>query len=132
MQHHPKSLRSPLGRVRGLGSAKGGTHHWWMQRVTAVILAIVSLYVLWGFFAYAVPGGYDGASYWLREPLTATFVFLFLVVSLYHATLGLQVVIEDYVHAEGIKLLSIILIKFIAGALGILGVIALLKILFGV
>ncbi len=127
-----ESLRSSLGRVRGLGSAKGGTEHWWLQRLTAIMLVPLSLYVLVTFFTYAVFGGYAGAIYWLRSPFAATLVILFLAIGFHHAASGVQVVIEDYVHCEAVKLVSVILVKFFAAAFAILGILATVKILFGV
>lgn len=104
------SLRSPLGRVRGLGSAKDGTHHWWAQRVTAV--ALVPL-VLW-FVASAI--GLAGAPHaaaarWIAQPLNAVLLAALVVAVFHHAQLGLQVVIEDYVHCEALKVASLLAAK---------------------
>lgn len=126
------SLRSPLARVRGLGSAGHGTEHWWVQRLTALALIPLSLYVTATFFIYVVYGGYDGAVYWLRSPLNSAFVILFVLVGFHHAASGLQVVIEDYVHCECAKLASIVVVKFIAAFFALLGVLAAVKVLFGV
>jgi succinate dehydrogenase / fumarate reductase, membrane anchor subunit len=132
MKHDKRSLRSPLGQVRALGSAKSGTEHWWMLRITSIILVPLSVYVMIGFFVHAIDGGYEGAIHWLRSPLSATFVVLFLVASFHHAANGLQVVIEDYVHCEKAKLVSLITIKCIAGLLVVLGVLATVIVLLGV
>jgi len=127
-----KSLRTPLGKARGLGSAKSGTHHWMVQRVTALALIPLSLYVLIGFFNNAVSGGYSGAVYWLQSPLSATFTILFLLAGLRHGAVGLQVVIEDYVHCECAKFSAIFVVNFLAVALAILGTLSTAKIFFGV
>jgi len=126
------SLRSPLGKVRGLGSARSGTEHWKIQRITAVALIPLSIYVLIGFFNNAISGGYSGAVYWLQSPLSATFTILFLLAGLRHGVIGLQVVIEDYVHCEMSKMVSLFLVKFVAATLAILGTLSVAKIFFGV
>jgi succinate dehydrogenase / fumarate reductase membrane anchor subunit len=123
-------LRSTLGRVRGLGSAKEGVSHWWAQRTTA--LALVPL-CLW--FAASVIGlagaDYTAVVVWFKSPFNATLMILLIGATFYHAVLGLQVVLEDYVHHEGRKLASIVIIKGLAGALGLLAVVAILKLAFG-
>jgi succinate dehydrogenase / fumarate reductase membrane anchor subunit len=126
------SLRNPLARVRGLGSARHGTEHWWIQRLTALALIPLTLFVLNGFFTYVVFGNYDGAVYWLHSPFSATFVILFVAVGFHHAASGLQVVIEDYVRCECAKLTSVITVKFLCVAFALLGILATVKILFGV
>ncbi len=123
------SLRSPLGRVRGLGSAKDGTGHWWAQRVTA--LALVPL-TLW--FCAAV-AGLAGADYlafrgWVGQPVNAGLLILLVVAVFYHAVLGLQVVIEDYIHGEGMKLAVLLITKGLAVVLGLAGLLSVLTILF--
>src|ERR1700739_1025545 len=103
MDMRPSRMGSPLGRAIGLGSAKEGVEHWWRQRVSA--LALVPL-TLW--FVVAVIGlvGPDNAVFiaWVRNPMVALFLVLLLVATFYHAALGLQVVIEDYVHGEAMRL----------------------------
>ena len=94
-----RSLRSPLGRVRGMGSAKGGTQHWWMQRVTSIALLPLSI---WLIFSLA---GLAGAEYavvleWIGNTFNAVLLLAFLTAAFHHAAAGLQVVIEDYVRGE--------------------------------
>ena len=124
------SMRTPLGRIRGLGSAKDGTGHWWAQRVTA--LALVPLTV---WFVASVIGmaGADHASFvaWIASPLVAGLMILLIVATFHHAQLGLQVVIEDYVHDEGIKVGALLVMKAAAVLLGLTGVLAVLKIAVG-
>lgn len=125
--HH---LRTPLGRVRGLGSAKEGVGHWWLQRLTSV--ALVPL-ILW-FVASLV--GLIGADHrifaaWVSQPLNAILMTVLLAVGFYHLQLGLQVVIEDYVHHEAAKLASLIVMKFAAALLALAGIFSVLKIAFG-
>ena len=124
------NLRSDLGRVRGLGSAKEGTSHWWMQRVTAVALLPLTLWSAWSLASLA---GADQADFadWLRKTHNLTLFILFLGALFYHMQLGLQVVIEDYVHDEKMKVMGLLLNLFVAVLFGLSGVIALLNIVFG-
>ena len=124
------SLRSPLGRVLGRGSAKEGTDHWWMQRVTSVALAVLGLWFLVGMialpdFAQATVAG------WIGQPWNALLLLLLGLTLAYHSALGVQVVIEDYVHGAFLKVVSILLNKFahivVAAAMSF----AVLKIAFG-
>ena len=124
------SMRSPLGRIRGLGSAKDGTGHWWAQRVTA--LALVPL-VVWFVISVIGVAGSDYLTFvaWLSSPLVAGLMILLLVATFHHAQLGLQVVIEDYVHDEGVKIAALLVMKGIVVLLGVIGVLAVLKIAVG-
>lgn len=125
------SLRTPLGEARGLGSAREGVAHWWHQRLTA--LALVPL-VLWLAFSVALlgQGDYYTLVYWLEHPLNGGLMILALVVGFWHGVLGLQVVIEDYVATEWKRFLLVILVQFAAAALALAGILAVLVILFGV
>ncbi len=122
--------RTPLGRVRGLGSAKEGTEHFWAQRLTAIALVPLAL---WFVASLAVYTGADHATAkaWLAEPFSAVVMVLLVVTGFHHAQLGLQVVIEDYVSTEWIKVLSIIVVKLGALALGVTAIFSVLKIAFG-
>lgn len=121
--------RSSLGRVRGLGSAKEGVAHWWAQRLTAV--ALVPL-IIWFVVSIILLTGAPHAAVlaWIGQPLVATLMVLLIGATFHHAQLGLQVVIEDYVHGEGLRLALIILVKFAAILLGTGAAIAVLKICF--
>ena len=123
------SFRTPLGRVRGLGSAKGGTHHWWMQRLTAV--ALVPLTV-WFILSLITLSGADHATVaaWLASPLPAVLMILLIVATFHHLQLGLQVIIEDYVHGEGMRLACIIGVKLASFALAVAAGFAVLKVAF--
>ena len=103
MAHGQPSLRTDLGRTRGLGSARHGVHHWWMQRVSSIALAPLSLF--WLFSLHNITDA-DHAHFvqWIGHPGIAIAGILFVITSFYHAALGLQVVVEDYVHHEGWKL----------------------------
>ncbi|MCC5857412.1 MAG: succinate dehydrogenase, hydrophobic membrane anchor protein [Ectothiorhodospiraceae bacterium] len=124
------SLRTPIKIARGLGSAKDGVHHWWVQRVTAV--ALVPL-VVWFVFAVASLSGADYASVraWVGQPFTTVMLVLLIAVAFHHAQLGLQVVIEDYVSAKGPQIAALILVKFLAVLMAVIGIVAVLRIAFG-
>jgi len=123
-------LRTQLGRVRGLGSAKGGSEHWWMARVTSIALIPLTLWFVFG--ALSIVGdGHAAALHWLRSPFSAIMAILFVGVTFHHIASGIQVVLEDYVHHEPAKMASIIVEKFLCFALAVAGIFAILKIAFG-
>ncbi len=115
------SLRSPLGRVIGLGSAKSGFHHWWVQRLTAVALAPLGLW-----FVFSMVGltstDYWSVAAWVAEPLNAVLLIMLLLTLLYHSALGLQVVMEDYLHHGGGRLVALVAMQFLHVALAVAGV----------
>ena len=105
------SLRTPLGRVLGLGTAKDGTSHFWGQRVSALGLLILGLWFTGSMLA--MPGFSHGdAVAFVAAPLNGVLLLLLTMTLAYHSTLGVQVVIEDYVHSHGLKLVSLIIIRF--------------------
>ena len=120
-------METPLGRARGLGSARSGTVHWWHQRLTA--LALVPL-TLW--FAVSViviaEGDHAATLAWIRNPVAAGLLILMLGAGAYHLKLGLQVVIEDYVHRPGLKLAALIATTFATVALALASVMAVARI----
>ncbi len=123
------SLRSPLGRVLGRGSAGEGVSHWWVQRVTAIALAPLALW-----FVFAVLGrpslAYEDVALWLARPWNAVLMLLFVSVLIWHSKLGVQVVIEDYVHAKGLKVAALLASTFAHAALGVTAVFAILRVAF--
>jgi len=130
MSRPAHDLRPPYARVRGLGSAKEGVQHWWMQRVTALALIPLSLWLVASLVAHT------GASHaevraWLGRPVTIGLMVLLLAAVFHHAQLGLQVVIEDYVHRKGAKIAALILVKGAAIALAVAGILAVLFVAFG-
>src|SRR5438046_5703477 len=129
-QHTHAPMRSPLGRAIGLGSAKEGVTHWWRQRVSA--LALVPL-TLW--FVIAVIGlvGADHATFvtWVRSPMPAVFLILLLVATFYHTALGLQVVIEDYIHGEVKRLAALLVMRLLCVLFAVPGILAVLTTALG-
>lgn len=121
---------TPLGRVRGSGSAKHGPHHWWMQRVTA---AANLLLVLWFMLSLArLPiVDHQAVVLWLKSPLVAVPLVLLVVSVCWHFRLGLQVFIEDYVHDEGSKVAALLLLNAYTVAVAALSLFSILKIAFG-
>jgi succinate dehydrogenase / fumarate reductase, membrane anchor subunit len=121
------SLRTELGRVRGLGSAKEGVHHWWAQRVSAIALIPLSLWFV-ACIVSLIDVDRATAIQWLGSPITLALMSLFLIALVYHAVLGLQVVIEDYIHTKATKLILLLLIQFAGVGLVATGVVSLLLI----
>lgn len=120
-------FQTPMSKVRGLGSAKDGTEHWWMQRVTAVFNIFLTI-----FFIVSVIGN-AGKSYvdwiaWLSQPVVAVLMILFVVNMLYHLRLGLQVLIPDYIHKAGTKSALLILSTGATVLLGGLSVFSILRV----
>ena len=121
------SLRTPLGRVRGLGSAKDGTHHWWAQRWTAV--ALVPLLVWLVFNVISLVGAPQIAvAHWMGHPVNAALLAALVAALFHHAQLGLQVVIEDYVHCEAIKVASLLAMKGLCWILAAIAVLSIFRI----
>ena len=120
-------LRTPLAKAKGLGSAKHGTHHFWMQRVTAIALVPLTFWFVTSLVAM-VSVDHDTVSTWLSTPLTAILMLLFIIALFYHAQLGMQVVIEDYVESEWQKLANIILVKLLAFIAATASVFAVLRV----
>ena len=122
--------RTTLSVVRGAGAAKDGTRHWWAQRLTA--LALIPLGVTFAVTAIAFAGSdYEGARAAFAHPLAAASWILFAAALFHHAHLGLQVVLEDYVHSTVLKVAGVVVVKFAAIALGAASVVAILRISIG-
>lgn len=123
-----RDMRSPLARATGLGSAKGGAGAWWAERASAVALVPLTL---WFAAAIIAHSGSDYATFtaWMRTPLAATFMILLLIALFHHTALGLQVVIEDYVHSEG-KFAWVMAARLGCFAFATAGVVATLHIAF--
>jgi succinate dehydrogenase / fumarate reductase membrane anchor subunit len=123
-------MRSPLGRAYGLGTAREGARDWWMARLTSIALIPLTLWWVAAVIAHA-GAGYGPFTHWVRNPVTSVLLILTLGVTFYHMALGLQVVIEDYIHGEGAKLAALITVKFGCIVLGVAGIFAVLRIAFG-
>ncbi len=123
-------LRTPLGRVLGLGAAHAGTEHWWTQRVTAVALLLLGSWFLVSMLL--LPGfSYESVHAWLARPWNAVLVILLAVSMAWHSSLGVQVVIEDYVHPPFIRVVSIILSKFVHVLLAAIALLAVVLVALG-
>jgi succinate dehydrogenase / fumarate reductase membrane anchor subunit len=123
-------MRSPLGRAIGLGSAKEGVEHWWAQRLTAMALIPLSVW-----FVSAVIGlvgaDLDTVQNWVSLPLPAILLVLLLIATFYHVSLGLQVVIEDYVHTELAKLGLVAALRLLCFGFAVAGIFAVVSIALG-
>ncbi len=115
---HVDMLRSPLGRARGLGSARAGSKHWWAQRLTAIALVPLTLWFIWSVLHLAGGSREDVAEY-LSSPVTMALMLSLIVATFHHLQLGMQVVIEDYVHQDGMKLALVLAVKGLCVVLGL-------------
>jgi len=124
------SLRTPIGRVLGLGTAKEGAAHWWSQRVSAVALVLLGLWLVGALVAL---GDFSHASVieFIGRPFNAVLLALLVGTAVYHSQLGVQVVLEDYVAHHATKIVSMLLLNFLHVALAALGIFAVLRIAFG-
>jgi succinate dehydrogenase / fumarate reductase membrane anchor subunit len=129
MTEHKTIQRTAYGVVAGLGSGKSGTHHWWHQRITSVAMIFLGLWLVYA-FVFQVPTDYQGAIMWIKFPIHAVLLMLTIFVGLYHGALGLQVIIEDYLHTPWIKLFKLYAMKFLSVILAIGSVFALIKIMY--
>lgn len=125
-------LRSPLSRVRGLGAAGGAVHHWWLQRLTAIALIPLLPWFLYSFLTAMLGASRDVVQVWFHSPVHALGTLLLLTAMFMHARLGLQVVIEDYVHAPCKKHALVVLVWLLCAALTIISWVAVLKMHFSV
>jgi len=126
---HLRVMRSQLGRVRGLGAARAGTEHWWAERLTSVALVPLTL---WFIYAALHLSGLPRAAvaHWAGNPINTALLVALVLITFRHLQLGLQVVLEDYVHHEGIRTASVLLLRGAAGLLALIGVLAALKLAF--
>ena len=122
-------LRTPLSRVKGLGSAKDGTSHFWHQRLTA--LALIPLVLWFGFVLASLPSDYATLTGFIQQPAVAVGLILLIIMVFYHSQLGLQIVLEDYVSSHAKRTVAIILCGFLNLVFALVGIVAVLKILFG-
>ena len=124
------SLRTPLGRVRGLGTAREGVPHWVAQRLTAVALLPLTIWFLWiALRVFAL--GYADARSFVAQPMNAVLLAAFVICAFHHAHLGMQVVIEDYVHTRWLELTLLVTVKFICWLAAAASVLAIVRIALG-
>ena len=125
------AFKSPAARAQGLGSAHTGLHHWMDQRISSIALIPLTVWAIWSAMSLVGAGaGYDTVRAFFAQPINAILMLLFLLSTFYHTTLGLQVVIEDYVHCEKTKMLSLIGLKLVIFALCVASVFSVLKLAF--
>ena len=124
------SLRSPLGRAIGAGSAKEGVRHWWAQRLSAVALVPLSIWFVVSLLS--LPShDYATVTAWMGQGWTPVLLVLFVLTAAWHSHLGVRVVVEDYVHGSGMKTLTLALVTFFHVVVAVAGVFAILKVAFG-
>lgn len=122
-----RTLRSPLGRVRGMGSAKSGTQQWWQQRVTSIALLPLSIWLVFS-LAGLVGANWPEAVAWIGRPVNAVLLLGFLAAAFHHSATGLQEVIEDYVHGEFARIGAILVVKGACVLLWLASTLAVLRI----
>ena len=123
-------MRSPLGRAIGLGSAKEGVEHWWAQRISSVALVPLSLWFVSAMIGL-VGADLETMQNWVAQPLPAILLVLLLIALFYHTSLGLQVIVEDYVHTELAKLGLVIAVRLLCFGFAVAGIFAVLGIALG-
>ena len=124
------SMRNPIARAKGHGSAKEGVHHWYAQRASAVLLIFLVAWLLYSVLSLA-GGGFEASRAFISDPVNAALLGLMLIVVLYHAMLGLQVVIEDYVHHPALELVLYFITRAGAYVLMALGLVHIMKLALG-
>ncbi|HEX2816911.1 MAG TPA: succinate dehydrogenase, hydrophobic membrane anchor protein [Phenylobacterium sp.] len=121
------SYRTPLGRARGLGSAKHGAGHWLSERVSAIALVPLVIWMVYGILRLSA-GDYGFAVHWVQDPLNATLTVLTFAISFWHMHSGVRVVVEDYIHKTLTKSVLLLANLFICGLAGALAIFAILKV----
>lgn len=124
------SLRTPVGKVLGLGTAKEGAEHWWMQRLSAVALVVLTLWFVVSLLSIGSLH-YDAVQAWVDRPVNAALLVLLVIALMYHSQMGIQVVIEDYVPHKPTKLFALIANQFVHVVLAAVGLFAVLRAVFG-
>ncbi len=124
------SYRTPLGRARGLGSAKHGAGHWLSERVSAIALVPLVIWMVYGILRLS-GGDYGFAVHWIQDPLNATLTVLTFAISFWHMHSGVRVVVEDYIHKTLTKSVLLLINLFICGLAGALAIFSILKVALG-
>lgn len=125
----PSTLETPLARARGTGSARAGAEHWWHERLSSVALLILFVWLIVSLLRLPALD-HRGITEWLRDPLAAVPMLLLIAATFWHLKMGLQVIVEDYVHDEGNRFLALLLIAFAAVGGAAFAIFAVLKIAF--
>jgi succinate dehydrogenase / fumarate reductase membrane anchor subunit len=120
-------LRSPLGRARGLGSAHAGFHHWWVERIEAVALVPLTIWFIFALL-HLVGGSRQAVIDWLSSPVSMVLMLILVVATFHHLSLGVQSVLDDYVHQPGVRLWSVLGVKAVCLVSALLCIVAVLKI----
>ncbi|MBX2804795.1 MAG: succinate dehydrogenase, hydrophobic membrane anchor protein [Hyphomicrobiales bacterium] len=123
-------FRTPLSRVKGLGSARDGTDHFWAQRVTAIANLFMLAFLIYTAISLAGQPLSEVRDYF-SSPIVAGLAVLFVLAASYHMRIGMQVIVEDYVHSHGSKTILLLLNTFFCAAVGLISVVAILKLNFG-
>jgi succinate dehydrogenase / fumarate reductase membrane anchor subunit len=124
------SLRTPIKRARGLGSAHSGTHHFWLQRMSALALIPLTVWFMLALTTQLVGADAAGVARWLSTPLVALALTALMVALFMHARLGVQTIIEDYIHAEGKKIVLLLILNVTCFGLAAASVMAIVKLHF--
>jgi len=119
-------MRSELGRVRGLGSAKSGVAHWWAERVTSIALVPLTIWFICAAVSL-VGASHDEVLNWVAHPVTIVLLICLLLATFYHMQLGLRVVVEDYVHVDSARFILLLSIKAVCFVAALAGIISVLK-----
>jgi succinate dehydrogenase / fumarate reductase, membrane anchor subunit len=119
-------MRSQLGRVRGLGAAKSGVHHWWAERVTSVALVPLTLWFIAAVIRL-LGAPHQAMLDWMASPVTIVLMLCLVLATFYHMRLGLQVVIDDYVHVESTRVVLLLLLRGLTAVLALLAIVSVLK-----
>tara|TARA_B100002019_G_C21184351_1_gene555390 strand:+ start:82 stop:477 length:396 start_codon:yes stop_codon:yes gene_type:complete len=131
MKWNDTGLKTPMARVSGLGSAKSGTSHWIYQRLTSIANLPLVIWLIWSICTHDFTD-YTVFTGWLAEPINSILMILLVISSFYHAVLGSQVIIEDYVHNEGFKILKLVGQRLLYFAFAVACLFSILKIAFTV
>ena len=126
MSNASQDMRTPRAKVEGLGGAKHGTDHFWVQRLTAAAMIPLAIWFVWSLASHAGDTRAELAA-WLSSPLAAAPLLLLILVGFHHMQIGMQVVIEDYIHRDGTKIVLIFLNKAFAAVAGLVSVLSVLR-----
>ena len=124
------SLRSPLGRVLGLGAAKEGTHHWWSQRAGSVALTVLCVWFVVSLLLLERLD-FDSVAVWMASPLNSALLIMLLIALVHHSLLGIQVVAEDWIPKKGTRMVTMLVVTAVHWIIGVVGVLSVLRVALG-